>query len=116
MALTIDPARFYSALNVPSTTITELLRVTEALCRRFLGLEPDAVLADSVDEGVFIEAMTRVAAYLISVEGAALSSTDIGDAEIRYRGAGNAMRQSGAAGLLAPWVTHRAGIVGEDDE
>ena len=53
MALTINPARFYSALNVDSTTITEMLRVTEALCRRFLGLAPDAVLADSVDEGVF---------------------------------------------------------------
>ena len=73
MALTINPARFYSALNVDSTTITEMLRVTEALCRRFLGLAPDAVLADSVDEGVFIEAMTRVAAYLISVEGAGIA-------------------------------------------
>ena len=116
MALTITPARFYSALNVPSTTITDLLRVTEALCRRFLSLEPDAVLADTIDEDVFLEAMIRVAAYLISVEGAALASTDIGDAEIRYRGVGNVMRVSGAAGLLAPWVTHRAGIVGESDD
>ena len=82
MALTITPARFYSALNVPSTTITDLLRVTEAMCRRFLGLEPDAVLADTIDEDVFLEAMIRVAAYLISVEGAALASTDIGDSEV----------------------------------
>ena len=117
MALDINAGpRFRSALNTDSETTNSLLVVTETLCRKFLGLADDETVSETINEDVFLEGMIRVAAYLISVEGAALASTDIGDAEISYRGTGNVMRVSGAAGLLAPWVTHRAGIVGESDD
>ena len=115
MALDINAGpRFRSALNADSTTVNSLLVVTEAICRKFLGLADDATVSETLNEDVFLEAMIRVAAYLISVEGAALASTDIGDSEIRYRGVGNVMRVSGAAGLLAPWIVHRAGIIGDE--
>lgn len=111
--LNVSP-RFRSALNTDSVTTGTLLAVTEAICRKFLGLADDATVSETINENVFLEAMIRVAAYLISVEGAAFASTDIGNAEIRYRGVGNVMRVSGAAGLLAPWIVHRAGIIGDE--
>ena len=97
MAVTITLAALRNAVRTEASTeedqiLTRLLSVGTSLVER---AAPDA------PEAIQNEATVRVAAYLFDQPPAA-----------RNNGTANAVRNSGAAGLLLPWRTHRAGSTG----
>ena len=97
MAVTLSAAQLAAALKITTPDAAEtdvLMRLKKAVCahvERWAPLAPDAILT---------EAAVRMAGYLYDAptasDGGAYAS---------------AFEHSGAAALLAPWRTHRAGLV-----
>ena len=97
MAVTIRLPELRNAIRTEQSSeedqiLTRLLAVGTALVERAAPDAPDEVAN---------EAVVRVSAYLYDQPPAA-----------RNNGTSNALRNSGAAGLLLPWRTHRAGSTG----
>ena len=96
MAVTLTAAQLAAALKIPSPDAAEtevlarLKTVVSTHVERWAPLAPDVMLN---------EAAVRMAGYLY-------------DAPTAHAGAyGAAFEHSGAGALLAPWRTHRAGLV-----
>ena len=97
MAVTLTVAELRNAVRTEESTeedqiLTRLLAVGTALVDRAAPAAPDAIAN---------EATVRVAAYLFDQPPSA-----------RGNGTANALRNSGAAGLLLPFRVHRAGSTG----
>lgn len=68
--------------------------------------------APAAPDEIHNEAVVRFAGYLAGSEFGGISETTVGQQSVTYTtNHAAAFRNSGAAGLLAPWRTHRAGNV-----
>lgn len=104
-ALTLDDLA--TVLDVETEVAGRLLPVAVAMVERFAADAPVEIRN---------EAVIRLAGWLRQSPPGDLVPTGVGGIEFSWRpGASrNAMRQSGAVGLLAPWRKPRGLVVGDD--
>ena len=93
------------AANIPDERLESLLETATAMVERFASAAPQAVKN---------EATIRLAAWVKSSPATELFSLSVGGVDMSYRplASRNAMRSSGASGLLAPWRKPRGLVVG----
>ncbi|MCY4394987.1 MAG: hypothetical protein OXC10_07630 [Rhodospirillaceae bacterium] len=107
MAVTLTPealaARIQGAATEPAAA-ESLLALAKARVELYAADAPEAVQN---------EAAIRYAGYMAQSDFGAIRKESIGPSDIEYvtnHAAG--FRNSGAAGLLAPWRVRRAGVIG----
>ena len=105
MAVTIDAATLSPLIGSDPDHAPRVLAVASA---RVLRYAPDA------PDEIHNEAVIRLAGYLAQSDYGGISEETVGPMTVKRPVNHAAMfRNSGAAGLLAPWRTHRAGSVEE---
>ena len=104
MAVTLDAATLAAAGGFDQATADRLLPVVTALVTRYAPDAPD-VIAN--------EAAIRAGGWLHEQPKAGIRSDAAGPFTVNYAaGLAGAMRNSGAAAMLAPWRVRRAGSIG----
>ena len=106
-ALTADDlrARLRIPADIPIAQIEGLLSAASALVERYAAGAPTAIKN---------EATVRAAGWMRQAPAADVMPTDVGVIKLTWRPteSRNALRSSGAGGLLAPWRRPRALVVG----
>ena len=100
MAVNLTVSALLAALRLGTTT-EETNEATRLLAYATLAVEKHAPDAPEAAQN---EAVIRLAGYVFDQPFAG-----------RGNAYANALRNSGAESMLAPWVTHRAGVVGAED-
>ena len=110
MAVTIDAATLAPLIGSDDdmAAAERLLAVAAARVNRYAPEAPDEI---------HNEAVIRLAGYLAQSDYGSIAEEKLGPMETTYTvNHADAFRRSGAAGLLAPWRTHRAGSAVDTDE
>ena len=103
MAVTIDAPTLGPLIGADETFAERVLAVASARVTRYAPGAPDEI---------HNEAVIRLAGYLAQSDYGGISEETVGPMTVKRPVNHAAMfRNSGAAGLLAPWRTHRAGSV-----
>ena len=108
MAVTIDAATLSPLIGGDPDHAPRVLSVATARVSRY---------APGAPEEIANEAVIRFAGYLAQSDYGGISEETVGPMTVKRPVNHAAMfRNSGAAGLLAPWRAHRAGSTAEADE
>ena len=104
VTLTLVLLREVIETDLPDTALSRVLASAKAHVERY---------APGAPEDVQNEAAIRAVGYLLEQPAAARRSSEIGEHKEAFAVSNvNPLYHSGAAGLLAPWRVHRAGIIG----
>ena len=103
LAVTITAESLHTAIGADLDMATRLLEFATERVMKIAPLAPDAAQN---------EAVIRYAGYMAQSDYGGIRKEVLGPKETEYQmNHANAWRNSGAAGILAPWATKRAGVI-----
>ena len=102
------------AVTITAATLQVSIGGTLEHATRLLGFATERVnlVAPTAPDPVANEAVIRYAGYMLQSDFGGIVKEDLGPKSTEYQlNHANAWRNSGAAGVLAPWAPKKAGVI-----